>query len=218
MKYIPIVALLLAFTPSAVAQGAAERAAALKQWKADCSQEDPDLRLAYIEDAIINQGATVARLCARQALESKDPDTRALGLRAALAMTEVITFPFEMPVQYEKDMAIALADDAEAVKNVENKYSYVKSGHKNFGGAFTFKQKKVSLEKASGEWFIKDEYGRFDDRYEAQIVSTADTVRVEGSLNGDSITINLRLGAGGLLTGEAVYDGHGPYPVIAELL
>lgn len=218
MRFISIAALILALAPASFAQGAAERAAALKQWKADCSQEDPDLRLAYIEDAIVNQGATVARLCARQALESKDPDTRALGLRAALAMTDVLNLPFEMPIDYQKALAAAKEDDAEAVKEVQGDYSSTLYYHREFGSSFAFKQKKVELEKATTEWISKDRSGNFDPDNEARITSTAESIRIEGNISNRSITIDLQLKSGGVLVGTAVLDGKGPYPVVAEIL
>ncbi|KCZ94196.1 hypothetical protein [Hyphomonas johnsonii] len=220
MKLLAIgLAAAILVAPFASAQSAAERAAALKQWKADCSQEDPDLRLAYIEDAIVNQGATVARLCARQALESSDPDTRALGLRAALAMTEVLSLPFDMPIEYQTALAEAQKQGQDEVDAVNRKWSNALSLRKNLGGSFGFQQYRVSIESNTTEWLTKTYRGNFDKDEKSKITSTADSVRIEGTYGCcDPVAIDLRLGAGGVLSGTGMLDGIGPFPIVAEIL
>ena len=132
-------------------------------------------------------------------------------------MTDVLNFPFEMPIAYQKELAVAELDDASAVEEVNEKYKYDLSTVRNFGGVFSFKQKKVNIERSTTEWLSKLSGGYYKDDYKVTITTTADSVRIDGSANG-SITLDLKLGAGGLLTGTATYDNKGPFPVIAELL
>lgn len=72
-------------TTASFAQDAAERAGQLKTWREQCSDPDPDLRLAYIEAAIASGDAAVMRICVRQSLESDDADIRNLGQSPAPA-------------------------------------------------------------------------------------------------------------------------------------
>nr|WP_321441487.1 hypothetical protein [uncultured Hyphomonas sp.] len=219
MKYGLLAVAALMLSPCAFAQGAAERAAALKQWKADCSQDDPELRLAYVEDAVVNQGATVARLCVREALKSDDPDARALGLRAALAMTEVLSFPFDMPVEYQKALAAAKEEGPDEVEALDVSWRSTIKQHNELGGSFSFKQYKVSVEDTTTDWMTKNGYGKFGKDHQAKITTTADSIRIEGTYGCcDPVAIDLRLGPGGMLTGSGMVDGLGPYPIVAEIL
>lgn len=103
--------LSLAFVAPAAAQQAQDRAGELKSWREQCNDPDPDLRLAYVEQAIAGSDAAVQRVCVRLALESDNADIRNLGLRAALASLPQIRFSVEMPPQLAA--AIKAAGDNE---------------------------------------------------------------------------------------------------------
>lgn len=94
------------------------RAASLQTWREQCSDPDPDLRLAYVEAAIATKDASVQRICVRLALQSDNADIRNLGLRAAIASTPQITFMPTMPKRLEAELRKG-ADDENFMKKVK---------------------------------------------------------------------------------------------------
>ena len=95
------------------------RAASLQTWREQCSDPDPDLRLAYVEAAIATKDASVQRICVRLALQSDNADIRNLGLRAAIASTPQITFMPTMPKSLEADLRKG-ADDEKFMDRVKH--------------------------------------------------------------------------------------------------
>ncbi|MEW7009646.1 hypothetical protein [Lentilitoribacter sp. EG35] len=103
MKHVVFVfGLVLAFfiqSYAAFSQSAEERAGELKNWREQCNHPDPDLRLAYLEAALETNDASINRICVRLALKSDNADLRNLGLRAAIASFDQITFEVDMPLE-----------------------------------------------------------------------------------------------------------------------
>ena len=109
--------------PSAEIQQVVQaRAASLQTWREQCSDPDPDLRLAYVESAIANKDASVQRICIRLALQSDNSDIRNLGLRAAIAATQQITFMPTMPKSLEAELRKG-ADDENFMRKVKETYA-----------------------------------------------------------------------------------------------
>jgi len=102
-------ALNLTLQGTALAQNANDRAGDIKLWRDQCNDSDPDLRTAYVEEAIATKGTTIKRICVRLAMESSDDDVRNLGLRAAIAMLKEISFKVE--IQPELQQYISDAGD-----------------------------------------------------------------------------------------------------------
>ncbi|MEO0754751.1 MAG: hypothetical protein AAFY85_08135, partial [Pseudomonadota bacterium] len=198
---------------------AEERAQALRDWRSNCADEDPDLRLIYVEDAVTTQGGTIARICARSALKSDDPDARALGLRAALFMNDTLIIPFDTPMAYQEEISEA-GDNEGAIERVNDDWKYVIDTYDDFGASFTFRKEDASLDSGSSEWTLQSQSGRFDENQSPiRIMVTSDSVRIDGRSFGNSLSINLTLDpVSGYLSGQAIYDGRGPYPVTVELL
>ncbi|MDD4702166.1 MAG: hypothetical protein PHI96_08095, partial [Desulfovibrio sp.] len=87
---------------TALGADAQDRAGELQTWREQCADPDPDLRLAYLENAIANGDVSVLRICIRLALQSDNADIRNLGLRAAITATPRITFMPTMPKALEQ--------------------------------------------------------------------------------------------------------------------
>lgn len=199
------------------AQTAADRAGELKVWREQCSDPDPDLRLAYIEAAIGTKDTAVIRICARQSLESDDSDTRNLGLRAALASMDQIRFEVEMP----ELLADALADaDDDEKKLAEIERWYIKRDWQGLQGGLVFEIDKADMIKGSAVWFPMVNRSARYDRHTGKVAITGDTVTWVGAANlatGDC-TLTASLVPGPALEGEFLCVQGEPFPVTAKLL
>lgn len=140
--------------PAAQAQDpvdtAQARAGALQAWREQCSDPNPDLRLAYIESAIASGEVPIQRICIRQALESDNADIRNLGLRAALASTSQLTFSTEIPKGLVAAYKAAV-DNEQKLKTIaegttDRIYRQIKNG-------LVFVIEKASINKAQSDWF-----------------------------------------------------------------
>lgn len=212
-----ILAAALTVTP-ALAQSAEERAQALKDWRANCSDDDPDLRLIYLEDAISVQGGTVARLCIREGLSSDDAETRALALRGALTLTDTLTIPFDMPLEYSNAVSAAGVDEDE-LDEIQRDWRETLHPFDGWGGMLTFKAEEVELFSTSSEWTLKMYSGRFNEsQAPVRAVATGNGLKIDGVYFGNPIVVDLTLDPSGSLVGEMMFDGEGPYPILADLL
>lgn len=84
------------------ANSALERAAEIKEWRAQCQDPDPDLRLAIMEAAIDTGDQSIIRVCLRNALQDDSSDVRNLGLRAAIAAADKLVFTVEIPEHLDR--------------------------------------------------------------------------------------------------------------------
>lgn len=218
MKLTAAALAALALSLPALAQSAEQRAAALKEWRANCTTDDPDLRLIYVQDAIAAQDATIGRICTRAALDSENPEVRALGLRAALALNETITFRMEMPAAY-LERVHAAGDDQDRIDKVKSDFRFELDTFTKYGGTYTIRSGKVSLGSGSSEWTPMSHNGQYYDGYKLDAQATTSGIRLAGQdrLN-SAISLDLDLEQGGFLVGTMTINSRGPYPVVAELL
>lgn len=208
--------MLMAAT-SASAQTAADRAGELKVWREQCSDPDPDLRLAYIEAAIGTKDTAIIRICARQSLESDDADTRNLGLRSALASMDQIRFEVEMPERLAN--ALAEAGDNES-KLAEIGRWYIRQDWQGLQGGLVFEIDKADMIKGSSVWFPVVNRSARHDNYTGKASIIGDTVTWVGAANlaTTSCTLTATLVSGPALQGELLCVQGEPFPVTAKLL
>lgn len=141
------VSLLLPLT--GLTQTASDRAGDIKLWRQQCNDRDPDLRTAYVEEAIETKGVSIQRICIRLALESSDDDVRNLGLRAAITMIQELTFKVEMPEELQQASKDAEDDDE---KTAALNSSYHMRIHSSLKNGLTFKIDNASISNARSEW------------------------------------------------------------------
>lgn len=114
------------------AETAAERAAELKTWRAQCADPDPDFQIGYIEAAIEAKDQSILRVCLRQALNSDAADTRNLALRALIASSKRIVFQTEVPLELANTIKAAGKDKKKLGKiqkyYITSLYNYVRNG------------------------------------------------------------------------------------------
>lgn len=210
-------AALLVAAP-AIAQSAEDRAQALRDWRTNCAEEDPDLRLIYLEDAITSQSGTVARICVREGLKSSDAETRALALRGALTLTDTLSIPFDMPMDYSSELAAADGDEDE-LDDLERTWRDALKPYEGWSGMLTFKAEDVDLFSTSSEWTLKMYSGRYDERQApVTAMATGNGLKIDGVYFGNPLVVDLTLGPDGTLIGDMMFDGEGPFPIVADLL
>ena len=210
-------ALAVSLAP-AIAQSAEDRATTLRDWRINCADEDPDIRLIYLEDAISSQGGTIARVCIRSGLKSHDAETRALALRGALTLTDTLSLPFDMPMDYENALN-ETGGDEDALEELEKTWRDALKPYEGWGGMLTFKAEDVDLFSTSSDWTLKMYSGRFDERQApVTAMATGDGLRIDGVYYGNPVVVNLSIGPNGTLTGDMMFDGEGPFPIVADVL
>ena len=118
--------LLLVAAPTAVAQDRVERAQELKQWRADCTDPDPDLRFATLEAAIATEDRAIQRICMKLALDDDDIELRRLALALALASADRLVLEFGPSEEMQAALERAKAK-REDVKSVWSEFGYTAS-------------------------------------------------------------------------------------------
>ncbi len=202
--------ILVALAAMAAAFGAAnaetpqERAQKIKDWRANCSDPDADLRAAYIEAAVAGNDQTVLRACVSQALTSDNVDTQNLALRAMLASAERLTIEVMMPAAY--DQAIAAAkDDAQKVSAIEQQYSHEKWAIANVGAVIGLVPKKVDLSGQASAWHVMTSNRTPMDVYVLDLALTGETLAgTGGAAYGQqrmNFSLNLALNDDGYMVG-----------------
>lgn len=212
MKYFITLTLIAAFSLPALAQEKArERAGEIKAWREQCSHPDPDLRLAYLEAALELDDASIERICVRLALQSDNADIRNLGLRAAIASFEQLTFDVEIPPQ--------LAAAIEEGKDVHD--WYIARDYTHIRNGVTFEIKKADVTKGQSIWFPFGSRSNAHDSYQGMATVVGETIRWTGSMylaREWPCTLDVTLNDQGRLEGEMQCSNHWPYPVSASLL
>ena len=208
-------------SPSAESQQEVQaRAASLQTWREQCSDPDPDLRLAYVESAIANKDASVQRICIRLALQSDNSDIRNLGLRAAIAATQQITFMPTMPKSLEAELRKG-ADDENFMRKV--KETYASRVYETTQNGLKMCSDKVEIGKNSFLWntLAANVELRKDGFTKATItgskISWTGYVNIS-SLGTISCSVNVALTREGKLAGKLLCDKTPPIDIIADLL
>ena len=213
--WVLISAILIA--PLSFAQTAQERAGEIKLWREYCNDPDPDLRTAYLEDALINRGETIKRICIRQALSSSDLDLRNLGLRAVLANTDTLVFSVDMPAELEAAIKAAKNDDKKLKQietyGVKKDYNYIFTG-------LTVSVRDTTIDAPRSEWLLLGSLPRADDRYTGEATLIGDKVNWTGNAylsRNKSCRMALALTPAETLKGTLQCDAQWAFPVEAAL-
>lgn len=205
-------------TGAAVAQDATDRAGDIKLWREQCNDADPDLRTAYVEQAIETKGTTIKRICVRLALESSDDDVRNLGLRAAIAMQKDLMFQTEMPA----DLATAVSragDDKKELQDIERSddmeiYQVIKNGL-----AFSVREAQVATDRST--WHPYGSLATPNDNYKGPASIVGDSLNWVGSAylaDGYTCRLSTSVVNGAMLQGTLQCDSLMAFPVTARLL
>lgn len=209
---------IIATSPNVMAgTTAADRAGDLKLWRERCNDPDPDLRLAYIEEAIVAKDSPAQRICIKTALESDNHEIRNLGLRAAIAITPQITFTVGMPPA----LAAALESvnhDEKAIK--QTKAFQVYEYWTRLQGGLVFMIEGAKANSPSSVWYSMTSQSSKSDSRKGNAVVTGNRlvwVGTSGLSAMSSCTLNVILGSGGELKGTFQISDEPPFPIVATL-
>lgn len=216
-RWILAGALALAAAVPAMAQTAADRAGELKVWREQCSDPDPDLRLAYVEAALDTKDTSIIRICARQSLESDNADIRNLGLRAAIASMDRILFEVQIPKVLAEAYEDA-GDDNDKLSAINN--WFIARDWQTMRNGLAFDISKADVEKGTSVWSPLAGLSEASDRRNGRLTITGDRVSWVGSANlsYSECNLNATLVAGPALEGEWLCARVGPFKVSAKLL
>lgn len=197
-----------------------ERAAKIKEWRANCDDPDNDLRIAYLESAIAGKDQTVIRTCIKQTITSDNADVRNLALRAALASSERLTIELSMPASYEQDKEKA-GDDKTRLRQLNKDYGGSVKALKLTNGILSLTPKAVELGKQKSSWFILGANTNEEDQSIANLSVVGDQLAGNGTANIGyrvKLSLNLKLNDEGELVGEGKLYNSDSLPVKIRLL
>lgn len=208
----------IAATNLGYAQDAKDRAGEIKQWREYCNDPDPDLRTAYVEEAIETKGTIIKRICVRLALESTDDDVRNLGLRAAIAMQEELMFQVEMPAELATSLSKAGNDKAK-LQTIERSdamevYQVIKNGL-----AFAISDAEVTTDRST--WRPYGKLATPNDNYQGPASIVGDSISWIGNAyltSGLTCRLTAEVANGGVLQGALQCDSMMAFPISAKLL
>lgn len=209
----------LVFSSFVMAMTPQEKAAAIKEWRANCNDPDPDLRLAYLEAAIETKNQTIARVCIKQGLTSDNADTRNLALRAALASSERLTIQFSMPAAYHAELEKAGSDTNKQFK-LNAKYGSDTQAMNLNNGLLAIEPKEVDLHSQISSWYVLGTNTGTDDQYTAQFSVVGDTFSGNGGAIVSLVTkfnLSLSLNEEGELIGSGKLHNSKELPVKIKL-
>ncbi|CUH81416.1 hypothetical protein [Tropicibacter naphthalenivorans] len=202
----------------ALAQEVTERAGEIKAWREQCSHPDPDLRLAYLEAALKTNDTSIERICVRLALQSDNADIRNLGLRAAIAQFDQLTFDVDKPEALVEKIADAEGDEDQLRTisgwNVTKTYNYIQNG-------MVFEIKKADVTNGQSVWYPLGSMSSASDKYLGKAVVVGDRIRWTGRtwfFSDTTCTLDVQMTAGGALDGAMQCGDLWPFPVRAPLL
>ena len=211
-------ALNLTLQGTALAQNANDRAGDIKLWRDQCNDSDPDLRTAYVEEAIATKGTTIKRICVRLAMESSDDDVRNLGLRAAIAMLKEISFKVEIQPELQQYISDA-GDDKKKLEEINNTYNMRMYQIIKNGLTFGITEATVATDRST--WFPYGSLATPSDNYQGPTSIVGDEINWVGNINLDGnykCRLNATLGNGTQLVGELQCGSYWAFPVSAKLL
>lgn len=208
----------LGLVSSVQAQDATERAGEIKAWREQCSHPDPDLRLAYLEAALKTKDASIERICVRLALQSDNADIRNLGLRAAIARFDQLSFDVKMPERLAEAIEEA---DGDKDRLAEISKWYITKDYNHIQHGMVFELKKADVTSGQSTWYPLGSMSNAIDRYVGKAVVTGDRIRWTGYTNlyeQRTCTVDVQLTQSGTLQGAIQCDDLWPIPVSASLL
>lgn len=215
---LSLIILSTMFVLPCLAGTAIERAGELKIWREQCDDPDPDLRLAYIEQAIESRDVSIQRICIRSALESNNADIKNLGLRAAIASLERITFMVEMPSHlkgaYEK-----AGNDNKKLQEINR--TSITHDYKIIQNGLTFIIEGASLSGGGSVWYPLGGRATKNEAYSGKAVIVGDKIDWSGLTElsrNKKCRLSVDLSAGGLLKGFFQCGKLSPFPVAVKLL
>lgn len=200
------------------AQTAADRAGELKTWREQCSDPDPDLRLAYVEAALESKDVSVARICIRKSLDSENADIRNLGLRAAIAAADRLTFAVKPTETLAKALQESKGDTRELA---ELERSYEMRHWRVLQSGLTIEIDEADLKDGTSKWYPVTGLAARHDHFIGQATVTGDRINWVGRINlqaPNDCIMNLVLSEGSSLTGVFKCGHLDPFPVSASLL
>jgi len=213
------VAFLCLSASMALAQSTAlERAGEIKAWRDQCNHPDPDLRLAYLEAALETKDESIERICIRSALKNDNNDVRNLGLRAAIASFDQLSFDVEMPPQLAKYIEEA---DGDSDRLNEIGDWYITQDYNVIQNGMVFEIKGASVSKGQSTWFPLGGRSNSHKNLQGEATIVGERLRWIGlaKLARDwTCTLDVGLNAAGELEGFFQCRDLWPFPVKASLL
>ncbi len=208
---------LAAFPSPMLAQEASNRAGELKTWREQCNDPDPDLRLAYVEQAIATGDVTVQRICVRLALDSDNADIRNLGLRAAFASIPRLSFSVDIPP--ELAAALKAAGNNEK-KQAEMSRSYVMQDYEVLKNGLYVEVDGAAVGTGSSTWYPLAGLNQRDDRFKGLANVNGSRVNWVGAavLSKQACSIDVQLEEGAVLKGKLQCGDLWAFPIAAKLL
>ena len=199
---------LLAFTPAALAQSAPERAEAMKEWRTNCSVDDPDLQLIYVSEAVVLGDPTIAKVCIREGLKSESLPVQEAAGRGALALNELIILDLKVPpVIAANDFRAAGIKEVYYETRRRTAYGFVN----RYQSALILKVDDFDLTKNNSTWLLAGSPAS------GQMVGN--NMKLSGKVHKHSITIDFVINPDGSVIGSASLSNY-PYafPLSGRLL
>ncbi|MCW1751114.1 hypothetical protein [Rhizobium acaciae] len=202
---------------SSFAQETSNRAGELKTWREQCNDPDPDLRLAYVEQAVATGDVAVQRICVRLALDSDNADIRNLGLRAAFAATSRLSFSVDMPPELEAALKAAGSNEK---KQAEIARWYVMQDYQVLKNGLYIEIDGAVVSAGISTWYPLVGLNQRDDRFRGQASVNGSRVNWVGSalLSKQACSIDVQLDAGAVLKGKLQCSDLPAFPISAKLL
>lgn len=176
-----LIGLVMAWTQQAAAQTPNERAAKIKEWRQNCNDPDPDLRIAYLESAIAGKDQTVIRTCVKQLLLSDNDDVQNSAIRAGLASAERVVIQFSESEGYKKAMANA-GTDTTKIDRVKKDYRFEVGILERTGGVITLAPIDVSLSSQSSRWHSNSTSSVTSDNHTADLTLVGSRLTGTGTI------------------------------------
>ncbi len=207
----------LSATPSNAADAKA-RAAELATWRDQCNDPDPDLQLAYIESAIATKDISIQRICLGKALESDNENVRNIGLRAAIASMQHLTFTVELPNELAAEYKNSANDPEKLEKFFNSDPGEVFSPLRN---GLLIDIVDASMTTGKSTWHPLAGLNKSSSNYQGVAIVEGSKISWVGSIcisNGNHSSIIVHLEPGGILKGFLQCEGLQPFPITAKLL
>lgn len=208
MKLLLLGSCILSVATPTFAQSATERAAAIKEWRANCSDPDPDLLVAYIEGAIETNDRTIIRTCLKQALLSENEDVRNTALRGALAANDTLVLKWDMPKDYYSAIQMA-GGDQETIDKLKRDWRYSLRDVESTNGLMSFVANSVSASDKNSKWYTIWGNTKKSDNHFVNINITGSALSGQGRLaradstsQYDEFSVTLKLNSNGQLIGS----------------
>ena len=219
--FIPLLAFSLGSASIGHAQTPQERAVKIKEWRANCGDPDPDLRVAYVEAAIASEDQTIIRTCLKETLVSDNPDVQNMALRAALSSVDRLTVVWEMPAAYKTEIQKADGDN-DKITHINRRYRDWIERTEDTNGQMGLVPMRVDFSSNTSKWGTLWANAKSDDSYFVDIEITGTTLQAIGVFNyagssKTSVNFTLELNDSGVLSGTGSLHDDSDFVVRALL-